>query len=146
MQAAIGVEQLKKFPEFIQARRNNWEYLRKELDCLSDVLILPEPEKQSHPSWFGFLVTVKPESGISRNHVTSYLEKHNVQTRLLFSGNIVKHPCFDEFRETNAYRVVGNLEVSDTITNHTFWIGVYPGMTKEKLNYMIQTIKEAVAR
>ncbi|MEE5993486.1 MAG: lipopolysaccharide biosynthesis protein RfbH [Oscillospiraceae bacterium] len=146
MQAAIGVEQLKKFPEFIQARRNNWEYLRKELDCLSDVLILPEPEKQSQPSWFGFLITVKPESGISRNHVTSYLEKHNVQTRLLFSGNIVKHPCFDEFRETNAYRMVGNLEVSDTITNHTFWIGVYPGMTKEKLDYMIQTIKEAVAR
>ena len=144
MQAAIGVEQLKKFPDFIRIRRENWQYLREQLAVLEDKLILPEPAENAEPSWFGFLISVRPESGLDRNIITRYIEAHNVQTRLLFSGNIIRHPCFDEIRGTDAYRVAGSLAVSDFIVNNTFWIGVYPGMTKEKLDYMIQVIKEAV--
>ena len=144
MQAAIGVEQLKKFPDFIRIRRENWQYLREQLAVLEDKLILPEPAENAEPSWFGFLISVRPESGLDRNIITRYIEAHNVQTRLLFSGNIIRHPCFDEIRGTDAYRVSGSLAVSDFIVNNTFWIGVYPGMTKEKLDYMIQVIKEAV--
>jgi dTDP-4-amino-4,6-dideoxygalactose transaminase len=144
MQAAVGVEQLKKFPEFIKARQQNWNYLREQLDTLKDCLILPEPAENSEPSWFGFLISVKPESGLDRNKVTRYIEEHNVQTRLLFSGNIIRHPAFDQIRNTNAYRVAGDLTNSDFIVNNTFWIGVYPGMTKEKLNYMVQMVYEAV--
>jgi CDP-6-deoxy-D-xylo-4-hexulose-3-dehydrase len=144
MQAAIGCEQLKKFPEFIQHRKNNWKYLHDALTPLEDKLILPEPAENSDPSWFGFLISVRPGSGLDRNKVTSYIESHNVQTRLLFSGNIIKHPCFDEIRNTDAYRVSGQLTNSDFIMNNTFWIGVYPGMTKEKLDYMIQVIRESV--
>ena len=146
MQAAVGVEQLKKFPDFIRIRRENWQYLRKQLAVLEDKLILPEPAENAEPSWFGFLLSVRPESGLDRNTITRYIEAHNVQTRLLFSGNIIRHPCFDEIRGTDAYRVAGSLAVSDFIVNNTFWIGVYPGMTKEKLDYMIQVIKEAVAQ
>lgn len=144
MQAAVGVEQLKKFPEFIKIRQQNWKYLREQLDDLKDVLILPEAAENSEPSWFGFLISVKPESGLNRNKVTRYIEDHNVQTRLLFSGNIIRHPAFDQIRGTDAYRVVGDLKNSDFIVNNTFWIGVYPGMTKEKLDYMVQMIHEAV--
>lgn len=131
MQAAVGVEQLKKFPEFIKIRQQNWKYLREQLDDLKDVLILPEAAENSDPSWFGFLLSVRPESGLSRNKVTRYIEDHNVQTRLLFSGNIIRHPAFDQIRNTDAYRVVGDLNNSDFIVNNTFWIGVYPGMTKD---------------
>lgn len=144
MQAAVGVEQLKKFPEFIKIRQQNWKYLREQLDDLKEVLILPEAAENSEPSWFGFLISIKPESGLSRNKVTRYIEDHNVQTRLLFSGNILRHPAFDQIRGTDAYRVVGDLKNSDFIVNNTFWIGVYPGMTKEKLDYMVQMIHEAV--
>lgn len=144
MQAAVGVEQLKKFPEFIKIRQKNWKYLREHLSDLEDKLILPEPVENSEPSWFGFLISVKPESGLSRNKVTRYIEEHNVQTRLLFSGNIIHHPAFDQIRDTDAYRVVGDLKNSDFIVNNTFWIGVYPGMTKEKLDYMVQMVHEAV--
>lgn len=144
MQAAVGVEQLKKFPEFIKIRQQNWKYLREHLDDLKDVLILPEAVENSEPSWFGFLLSVRPESGLDRNKVTRYIEDHNVQTRLLFSGNIIRHPAFDQIRGTDAYRVVGDLKNSDFIVNNTFWIGVYPGMTKEKLDDMIQMIHEAV--
>lgn len=144
MQAAVGVEQLKKFPEFIKIRQQNWKYLREQLDDLSDILILPEPVENSEPSWFGFLISVKPESGLDRNKVTRYIEEHNVQTRLLFSGNIIRHPAFDQIRNTDAYRVVGDLKNSDFIVSNTFWIGVYPGMTKEKLDYMVQMVHESV--
>ena len=144
MQAAIGCEQLKKFPIFIERRRHNWARLRKALDCVSDKLILPEPEENSNPSWFGFLVSVRPETGLERNKVTSYIEAHNVQTRLLFSGNLIKHPCFDQIRNTDAYRVVGDLSGTDYVMNNTFWVGVYPGMTDEMIDYMAKTIIEAV--
>lgn len=144
MQAAIGCEQLKKFPDFIRCRRHNWVYLRKLLERAEDRLILPEQADNSEPSWFGFLISVRPESGLDRNAVTGYIESRNVQTRLLFSGNLIKHPCFNQIRDTDAYRVVGDLENTDFIMNNTFWVGVYPGMTDEKLEYMAKVILEAV--
>lgn len=144
MQAAVGVEQLKKFPDFIKARRHNWERLRKKLEEVSDRVILPEPCENSEPSWFGFLLSIREDSGLERDRVTRYIEDHNIQTRLLFSGNLIKHPCFDEIRGTEAYRVSGDLIVTDFIMTHAFWVGVYPGMTDEKVDYMAQIIKEAV--
>lgn len=144
MQAAVGVEQLKKFPDFIRARRHNWERLRKKLEEVSDRVILPEPCENSEPSWFGFLLSIREGSGLERDRVTRYIEEHNIQTRLLFSGNLIKHPCFDEIRGTEAYRVSGDLMVTDFIMTHAFWVGVYPGMTDEKVDYMAQIIKEAV--
>ena len=98
----------------------------------------------SNPSWFGFLISVKPESGLDRNKVTKYIESKNVQTRLLFSGNLIKHPCFNEIRGTNAYRVVGDLKNTDYIMNNTFWVGVYPGMTDAMIDYMAKIILEAI--
>ena len=145
MQAAIGCEQLKKFPSFIERRRHNWVYLRKALEPLADRLILPEPAENSEPSWFGFLISVRPESGLDRNAMTHFIEQ-NVQTRLLFSGNLIKHPCFNQLRGTDAYRVVGGLEQTDFIMNNTFWVGVYPGMTDEKLEHMVNTITSAASQ
>ena len=145
LQAAIGVEQLKKFPSFIDRRIHNWERLRKALDPVQNKLILPEPAENSVPSWFGFLISVRPESGINRNDITKYLEDHNIQTRLLFSGNLIKHPCFDEFRDTDTYRVSGTLENTDFIMNNSFWVGVYPGMTDEMIDYIAKIIIEASA-
>ena len=144
MQAAIGCEQLKKFPTFIERRRHNWERLLKALEDVQDKLILPEPAEYSRPSWFGFLVSVRPEAGLERNKVTRYLEEHNIQTRLLFSGNLIKHPCFNQIRGTDAYRVVGELANTELIMNNTFWVGVYPGMTDEKIDYMTECIIAAV--
>lgn len=144
LQAAVGVEQLKKFPSFIERRIHNWDRLKRALKCIEDKIILPVPADNSRPSWFGFLLSVKPESGIKRNDVTRYIEEHNVQTRLLFSGNLIKHPCFDQIRDTNEYRVVGNLDNTEYIMNNTFWVGVYPGMTDEMIDYMAKTIIDAV--
>lgn len=146
LQAAVGVEQLKKFPSFIERRKHNWTRLHAALEDIQDRIILPEPAENSDPSWFGFLISVRPETGLNRNDVTKYIESKNVQTRLLFSGNIIKQPCFNEIRGTDAYRVVGNLENSDFVVNNTFWVGVYPGMTDTMIDYMAQVIKEAVSR
>lgn len=143
MQAAIGCEQLKKFPQFIERRRHNWDRLYKALEDVQDKLILPEPAENSRPSWFGFLISVRPESGLDRNKVTRYIEEHNIQTRLLFSGNLIKHPCFDQIRGTESYRVVGDLANTEFIMNNTFWVGVYPGMTDEKIDYMAKVIRDA---
>ena len=144
LQAAVGVEQLKKFPSFIERRKHNWTRLHAALEDIQDKVILPEPAENSDPSWFGFLISVRPETGLNRNDVTKYIESKNVQTRLLFSGNIIKQPCFNEIRGTDAYRVVGNLDNSDFVVNNTFWVGVYPGMTDAMIDYMAQVIKEAV--
>ncbi|MBR4182226.1 MAG: lipopolysaccharide biosynthesis protein RfbH [Lachnospiraceae bacterium] len=144
MQAAVGCEQLKKFPGFIERRRHNWERLHKALEPVADKLILPEPVEGSEPSWFGFLISVKPDSGLDRNKITQFVEDHNVQTRLLFSGNLIKHPAFDQIRNTDAYRVSGGLETTDYVMNNTFWVGVYPGMTDEMIDYMAEVIIEAV--
>lgn len=147
MQASVGCAQLKKLPRFIEARKKNWNYLREKLKVVSDKLILPEKTEGSNPSWFGFLMTVKDDAGFTRDDMTQYLEKKNIQTRNLFSGNYIKHPCFDEMRETKTgYRVVGTLENTNRIMNQAFWIGVYPGMNQAKLDYMIKTIVEFVRK
>ncbi len=144
MQAAIGCEQLKKFPSFVERRKYNWQRLRKALECVENKLILPEACENSDPSWFGFILSVREESKLQRNSITRYLEEKNIQTRLLFSGNLIKHPCFDDIRDTDAYRVYGTLDVTDYIMNNSFWVGVYPGMTDEMIDYMAKTIIEAV--
>ena len=143
MQAAIGCEQLKKLPRFIECRKHNWERLKRNLEQASDKLILPEPAENSNPSWFGFLVSVRQESGLERSRITKIIEEHNIQTRLLFSGNLTRHPCFDQIRGTDAYRVIGKLEKTDFIMNNSFWVGVYPGMTNETIDYMAKVIIEA---
>ena len=142
MQAAVGCEQLKKLPWFVERRRHNWDRLYEGLNNLQDKIILPEAAENSNPSWFGFLITVK--EGIDRNKVTRYLEEHNIQTRLLFSGNIINHPCFDDIRNSNLYRVVGDLKNTNTIMNNTFWVGVYPGMDDEMIDYMIESLTEEI--
>ncbi len=144
LQAAIGVEQLKKFPDFIERRRHNWDRLYQALKCVEDKIVLPEAAENSRPSWFGFLISVRPEIGVSRNKVVKYIEDHNVQTRLLFSGNLIKHPCFDGIRGTDCYRIAGDLRNTEFVMNQTFWVGVYPGMTDEMTDYMAKIIIEAL--
>lgn len=145
MQAAIGCAQLKKFPSFVEARRKNFAHLSQRLQCVSEKLILPEACPNSNPSWFGFMITCK--EGIDKNKVVTYLEEHGVQTRMLFAGNLTKQPCFDEMRKSGeGYRIVGSLEVTDRIMRDTFWIGVYPGMNTEMLDYMADIIIEAVEK
>lgn len=145
MQAAVGCEQLKKIPEFIERRRNNWKRLRRMLEPASDKLVLPQQEAGSRPSWFGFLISVRPKAGVERNSVVRFLEEHGIQTRLLFGGNLLRQPCFDQIRGTKAYRVAGELEKTDYVMNNSFWVGVYPGMTDEMLDYMAGMILRAVS-
>lgn len=143
MQAAVGCAQLAKFPTFVEKRRHNFDRLRAALEEVEDKLILPEPCPNSKPSWFGFLLTCR--EGVDKNKLVQYIENHGVQTRMLFAGNIVKQPCFDEMRASGkGYRVVGDLAVTDRIMKDTFWLGVYPGMTDEKIDYMAKVIKEAL--
>lgn len=143
MQAAVGCAQLKKFPSFVERRKANFARLKEGLRGTEDKLILPVPCENSDPSWFGFLITCKED--IDRNKVVQYIENHGVQTRMLFAGNLIKHPCFDEMRATGkGYRVVGSLDNTDRIMKDTFWVGVYPGMTDEMIDYMAKTIKAAV--
>ncbi len=146
MQAAVGCEQLKKIPSFIKQRRHNWNRLHHALEPVADRLILPKPAENSEPSWFGFLISIDPKSGIDRDEVTKFIENHNIQTRLLFSGNLIKHPCFDQIRGTDLYRVVGELRNTDFIMSNTFWVGVYPGMNDEMIDYMAKVIIEATNR
>lgn len=143
MQAAIGCAQLEKFPSFVERRRHNFDRLWEGLKEAQDKLILPRACPGSTPSWFGFLITCK--EGTDRNQVVRYVESKGVQTRMLFAGNLTKHPCFDQLRERAAgYRVAGSLENTDRIMSDTFWVGVYPGMTDQMIDYMIKTILEAV--
>ena len=143
LQAAIGCAQIEKFPSFVEKRRHNFERLHKALEGLEDRLILPEAAPNSRPSWFGFLITCK--EGTDRNKVVQYVESRGVQTRMLFAGNLIKHPCFDEMRaEGKGYRVVGVLTNTDRIMRDTFWVGVYPGMNDEMIDYMAKTIREAL--
>ena len=131
--------------DIVARRRENFDYLHKGLEGVKG-LLLPEPQKNSKPSWFGFFITVLPNAGYTRTELTKYLEDHKVQTRNLFAGNLLKHPAFEQYVLNKDYRVVGDaLPVTDSIMNDCFWIGVYPGMTKEKLQYMIDTIKAFVA-
>ena len=144
MQAAIGCAQLEKFPGFVEKRKYNFARLKKALEPVADKLILPEAAENSDPSWFGFLITCR--DGVDRNALVKYVEKHGVQTRMLFAGNLTKHPCFDEMRKTGeGYRIVGSLENTDRIMRDTFWVGVYPGMTDEVIDYMAKTIIAGLA-
>lgn len=146
MQASIGVAQLKKLPDFVTKRRNNWDYLYENLDTeeVRKVLNLPEKQKNSNPSWFGFIMSVKPESKKTRDEIVAVLEKYNVQTRALFAGNITRHPCFTDMELGKDYRVVGELTQTDYVMNNGFWVGVYPGMTGPMLDEMIKRIKESI--
>lgn len=142
MQAAIGCAQLEKLDKITEARRLNWNVLRTGLEGTPG-LILPEPQKNSKPSWFGFLISVEEHAGYTRNELTQYLESKKIQTRNLFAGNLVKHPAFNEMRASGTgYRVIGDLKNTDFIMNNTFWIGVYPGMKPEMLQHMIDSIRE----
>ena len=144
MQAAIGCAQLEKLDHIVEARRRNFSRLREALEG-TEGLILPEAQKNSRPSWFGFLISVKEDAPFTRNELVTYLEGRKIQTRNLFAGNLLKHPAFDEMRRTGeGFRVVGELKNTDFIMNNTFWIGVYPGMTDEMLDFMADTIKEFV--
>ncbi len=143
MQAAVGCAQIEKFPEFVERRKHNFRRLTENLASLTDFFILPEPLPGSDPSWFGYLITCK--KGVDRSKVVDHLESNGVQTRMLFAGNIIRHPCFDEMRASGrGFRVVGNLDNTDRIMNDTFWIGVYPGMTDEMIDRMCQLLKESV--
>lgn len=142
MQAAVGCAQLEKFPSFVERRRHNFYRLHAALECVQDKLILPEPAANSNPSWFGFLITCK--EGTDRTELVRKIEAENIQTRALFAGNLTRHPCFDQIRGTDAYRVVGDLSVTDRIMKDTFWVGVYPGMTDAMIDKMVEVIKASV--
>jgi len=145
MQAAVGCAQLEKLPFFIEARKQNWQTLYDGLKDLSDKFILPQATQNASPSWFGFLIMIREGAGISRERIVSHLEKNGVQTRMLFAGNLIKHPAFDEMRASGqGYRVIGNLQNTDAIMNQAFWIGVYPGMDQARLAFMIKVIHDAV--
>ncbi|MBQ8667095.1 MAG: lipopolysaccharide biosynthesis protein RfbH [Lachnospiraceae bacterium] len=152
MQAAIGCAQLEKFPSFVEKRKRNFKHLYdglKEKSCskgfdIEDKLILPKASEHSDPSWFGFMMTCR--DGIDRKEVVEKIEKSGIQTRALFAGNLTKHPCFDEMRSTGrGFRIVGDLSNTDAIMERSFWVGVYPGMTDEMLDYMSTTIVDAIS-
>ena len=140
MQAAVGCAQLDKLPEFTRRRRENFAYLYEGLKDLPEFQ-LPEKYPESEPAWFGFLLTVKDGASFTRNDLVKYLESNRIQTRNLFAGNLLKHPCFESLTEGKDYRVAADLKNTDKIMNDSFWIGVYPGMSKAKLDYMIEKIR-----
>ena len=143
MQAAIGCAQIDKFPSFVEKRRYNFKRLKEGLNDTRKNLILPEACEKSDPSWFGFVITCKENT--DRTKLVQYIEAQGVQTRMLFAGNLIKHPCFDEMRKSGTgYRVVGDLKNTDRIMRDTFWVGVYPGMNDKMIDYMIKTIKTAL--
>ena len=143
MQAAVGVAQLKKLPSFVERRRRNFTHLREALSDMEEFFILPTTTEYAKPSWFGFLLTCR--KGVRRAEIVRFIEEHGIQTRMLFAGNLTKHPCFDEMRASGkGYRIAGELTQTDRIMNDTFWLGVYPGLTDEKIDYMAQTVKDAV--
>ena len=141
MQAAVGCAQLRKFPGFVEKRKANYARLYEGLKDLPQIRIF-RPYAESDPSWFGFLMTVQPMAGFTRNDLAKHLESCNIQTRNLFAGNIVRHPCFETMREGIDYRIVAPLVNTDTIMNDALWIGLYPGMGEAKLDYMITTIRK----
>lgn len=144
LQAAIGAAQLKKLTGFVERRRENWNYLRAQLGDLEDYFILPEITPNSHPSWFGFMLMVRENTRKSRDEIIAYLEKYGIQTRALFAGNITRHPCFETLKEGKDYRIFGNLDKTDEVMARGFWVGVYPGMTKEMLDEMGLRIRKSI--
>lgn len=143
MQAAIGCAQLEKFPSFVEKRKLNRKRLYEGLKSLHQ-LILVETQPNSDPSWFGFMITLSDSANFTRNELVEYLEANKIQTRNLFAGNMTRHPMFDNMILNKDYRVVGDLKVTDKIMNDSFWIGLYPGMSDEAIDYMIKKIKEFI--
>lgn len=145
LQAAIGCAQIKKLPDFVLARNKNWHYLRQNLLTLEKHFILPESEEDAQPSWFGFVLTIREEAPFTREGLVTYLEAKNIQTRMLFAGNLIKHPCFDAYRQQkDFYRVIGSLINTEAVLHRTLWVGVYPGLSQLMLDQIIDTIKEYV--
>lgn len=139
MQAAIGVAQLKKLPDFIEARKRNWKMLRDGLEPLEEYLILPEAAQDSDPSWFGFLITIRRNAPFTRRQLLRFLEARKISTRLLFGGNLTRQPAYQNAK----YRIVGDLTNTDRVLERSFWVGVYPGLTDAHIDYVIATIKFA---
>lgn len=145
LQASIGCAQIEKLPSFVERRKRNFARLKKALAGTEDRLILPEAAEHADPSWFGFLITCR--EGLPRRRMVAELEKAGIQTRMLFAGNLTRHPCFDALRAAGkGYRIAGALTNSDRIVEDTFWVGVYPGMTDEMIDYMAQEIRSAAER
>jgi CDP-6-deoxy-D-xylo-4-hexulose-3-dehydrase len=142
MQAAVGVAQLKKLPGFIHARRHNWQRLHDGLKQFEDVLILPEATPNSNPSWFGFAITVRPGAPFARLQLVQHIEDHRIGTRLLFGGNLLRQPAYANL----PHRVVGPLTNADIITDNTFWIGVYPGLNDDMIDFVLSTISSFVTK
>lgn len=138
MQAACGLAQMKRLPGFIAKRRQNYDYLRSALEGCKEFLILPEETKHSEPSWFGFPITLREEAGLSRSELVQFLDERKIGTRLLFAGNLTRQPYFEDIE----YRVVGDLSQTDRIMNQTFWLGIYPGLTTEMLDYVADSLEE----
>jgi len=144
MQAAVGCAQLEKLPDFVEKRIQNFEYLKNALKDFSGYFILPNKTDNSDPSWFGFMITLKDDLKFKRNDIVEYLEENNIQTRNLFAGNITRHPCFSDLALNKDYRIIGELKNTDKVMNDSFWVGVYPEMTEEKLQYIVDKIKEFI--
>lgn len=140
MQAALGVSQLKKLPGFIKARNFNFKYLKQKLSHLDEYLELPEPTNNGEASWFGFPITVKPNCSKTRNEITKFLEQNKIGTRLLFAGNLVRQPLYKHIEK----RIIGELKNTDIIMNDVFWVGVYPALREEHLDYIARKIEEAI--
>ena len=138
MQAAVGVSQLKKLAGFIEKRRANFDYLTERLSSLQDFFMLPEATQNSNPSWFGFPIYVRAEAPFTRDEAVRWLENHNIGTRLLFGGNLLRQPAY----RAQKYRVVGDLTQADEITRRVFWIGVYPGLTEPMLDYVCDILAQ----
>jgi len=138
MQAAVGLAQLEKLPQFIQKRRHNFQFIYERLQDLQDVLVLPEATTKAEPSWFGFLLLVRQNASFTRNDLVQHLEGKRIATRLLFGGNLLRQPAYKGL----SYRVVGELNYTEQVMQNSFWIGVFPGLTEEMLNYTVSTIRE----
>jgi len=143
MQAAVGVAQLEKLPKFVEKRKENYKKLYDGLKDLKEFHLV-KAQENSNPSWFGFMITLKDEVKFTRNELVEFLEANNIQTRNLFAGNIIRHPLFDNMVLNQDYKVIGNLKVTDKIMNDSFWIGVYPLMSDDTINYMIKKIREFI--
>jgi CDP-4-dehydro-6-deoxyglucose reductase, E1 len=141
LQAAVGVEQLRKLPDFVAARRRNWEMLYRGLKRYEQYFVLPEPTANADPSWFGFVLTVRDDAPFSRKQIVNHLEGAKIATRQLFGGNLTKQPAYADC----SFRVVGDLANTDRIMTNTFWLGVYPGLSDAAIEYMVQTVGAFVA-
>jgi CDP-4-dehydro-6-deoxyglucose reductase, E1 len=146
MQAAVGVAQLEKFPKFVEKRKENHQRLLVGLKGLEKYISIQKATPNSDPSWFGFLITVNDDMKFTRNNISMFLGDNKIQTRNLFAGNILRHPLFDDMEENVDYRAIGNLPNTDKIMNDSFWIGLYPGMGDDAIDYMIKKIKEFLKR